>query len=258
VSGFEGVVAVVLSQAILGSAALLWLSPLWREVKLTFFVLTGGILLVLALAAWGSARAAVVAGSGWGEWAVRSLLATGVALGLSVLLLLAGRPALGRGLGLASVGLAAAAVVALAGTARQAPALALFQLATGSAFLGAATDGLLIGHWYLTDRRLTRGPINRFTLALLVAVAVEAVAVLSGGFGSVTVAEVNPLLSVGGTSAWIALGMTACTALVALVTRKALEGERTSAVQSATGFFYVAFLTAFVAEIAAKLRFLPA
>ena len=36
-----------------------------------------------------------------------------------------------------------------------------------------------------------------------------------------------------------------------------LRGTRPSAVQSATGFFYLAVITAFTAELAAKVRFLP-
>jgi hypothetical protein len=35
-----------------------------------------------------------------------------------------------------------------------------------------------------------------------------------------------------------------------------LRGTRPAAVQSATGFFYLAVITAFTAELAAKVRFL--
>jgi hypothetical protein len=35
-----------------------------------------------------------------------------------------------------------------------------------------------------------------------------------------------------------------------------LKGERASAVQSATGFYYLAVVTAFTAEVAVKTRFL--
>ena len=34
--------------------------------------------------------------------------------------------------------------------------VAFLQLLAGAAFLGAVIDGLLLGHWYLTDRGLTR------------------------------------------------------------------------------------------------------
>ena len=39
------------------------------------------------------------------------------------------------------------------------PALGALALATGALFLGATVDGLLLGHWYLVDRRLSNRPI---------------------------------------------------------------------------------------------------
>ena len=45
-------------------------------------------------------------------------------------------------------------------------------------------------------------------------------------------------------------------ALVAVLVKAALRGERPSAVQSATGFYYLAVVTAFTAEVAVKTRFL--
>jgi hypothetical protein len=51
--------------------------------------------------------------------------------------------------------------------------------------------------------------------------------------------------------------MVACTALIAAFIWLTLRGTRPTAVQSATGFFYLAVITAFIAEIAAKIRFLP-
>jgi hypothetical protein len=51
--------------------------------------------------------------------------------------------------------------------------------------------------------------------------------------------------------------MAGATLLIATLVRAALKGERASAVQSATGFYYLAVVTAFTAEIAVKTRFLP-
>jgi hypothetical protein len=39
--------------------------------------------------------------------------------------------------------------------------------------------------------------------------------------------------------------------------RATLKGTRPQAVQAATGFFYLAVVTGFTAELAAKIRFLP-
>ena len=74
-------------------------------------------------------------------------------------------------------------LMAMAGTADESPVVSCLQLLAGAAFLGAVMDGLLLGHWYLTDRGLSRGPINRSTSFLIVAVLLEAAAVVAGGFG---------------------------------------------------------------------------
>ena len=55
-TGPAGVSALVLAETVAGGLALLYLSPLWGEVKRGFFTLTTGILAALAFAAWGSAR----------------------------------------------------------------------------------------------------------------------------------------------------------------------------------------------------------
>ena len=256
--GSAGVMALVLGQTVAGAAALLWVTPLWNEVKRGYFKLTGAILVVLALAWWRSSDAGLVAGSDAGLWSVRFALATTVLTLAWIALLFARHQGAARVLGLVDVPVAAAGLVAMAGTARQAEVLAMFQLFAGAAFLGAVLDGLLLGHWYLTDRGLSRGPINRNTVVMLVAVAVEAAAVVSGGFGRVGVsAEFNPLLTAGALAPWIALGMVGTTALIAVLAKAALKGSRASAVQSATGFFYLAVVTAFTAEVAVKVRFLP-
>ena len=146
----------------------------------------------------------------------------------------------------------------LAGASDQGYALAFAQLLAGAAFMGAIMDGLLLGHWYLTDRRLTRAPINRMTTALLVAVVLEAASVISGGFGDTgTSLELSPLLTAAGVASYVAIGMVLATGLIAVMIRATLKGTRPTAVQAATGFFYLAVVTGFTAELAAKIRFLP-
>jgi hypothetical protein len=250
--------AVVLAQTVAGSAALVLLTPLWNEVKPGFFTLTGVVLAVLAVPAWWAAHVGLVAGDEAGLWAVRlAAVAAALATVWAVLMLAKQRPA-ARVAALAVVPTSVATLVALAGTARQDEAVALFQVVAGAAFLGAVLDGLLLGHWYLTDRGLSRGPINRATDIMIAAVIVEGVAVVTAGFGGVGAAEqFNPLLGAGGLASWIALGMVGTTALIAVMVRLTLRGERASAVQSATGFFYLAVVTAFTAEVAVKVRFLP-
>jgi hypothetical protein len=258
VTGPAGVSALVLAETVAGGLALLYLSPLWGEVKRGFFTLTTGILAALAFAAWGSARAGVVAGDVDGERAVTVALAVAVASGLATAAFLLRRPAVGRVLGYASVVLGVLLLGALAATGEAGFAVAALQLAAGAAFLGAVLDGLLLGHWYLTDRRLTRAPIFRSTTTLGVGVALEAAAIAIGGFGPTSSSQAfNPLLTSAGLASWIALGMVGTTGLVVGFVRVTLRGERPSAVQAATGFFYLAVITALTAEFAAKVRFLP-
>ena len=256
-TGAAGYMALVLAESVAGTLAFVWCTPLWHEVKRGFFTLTTSIVLVLALGTWASTRAAQVAGDEAGRWSATLALATAAAVALTFVLMLVKQRTAARVVAFLSLVASIATLAAMAGTARQAYAVALFQLLAGAAFLGSITAGLLLGHWYLTDRGLGRGPIDRLTTAMLVSVVVEAVAVVTSGFGGVeSSASLNPLLTAGALAPWIALGMVVATLLIALLTRAALQGERASAVQSATGFYYLAVVTAFTAEVAVKTRFL--
>jgi hypothetical protein len=256
-TGVAGVMALVLAEAVAGAAAFLWLTPLWHEVKRGFFTLVGSILSVLAVATWFSVDAAVVGRFSSVDALRASTLAAAAITVLWTVLLFARQRAAARVLGFVSVAAWMLVLTWMGGAGRQATWLALFQLAAGAALLGATTDGLLLGHWYLTDRRLTREPIQRTTAILIAAVAVAAVAVISSGFSGVqTSTAINPLLTAGALAPWIALGMIAATALIAILVKAALRGERPAAVQSATGFYYLAVVTAYTAEVAVKTRFL--
>jgi hypothetical protein len=258
VSGPAGVTALVLAETVAGGLALVFLTPLWREVKPGFFTLTTSVLLALAAATWASVSAGLLPGSDAGSWALRLSIALTATLGVCVALLLARRRPAARVVGILAAAVASGLLVAMAGTAEGSWLAAFLQLLAGAAFLGAVMDGLLLGHWYLTDRGLTRRPINRATNLLLVGVGLEAAALVVGGFGPTEASEdFNPLLTSAGLASWIALGMVAATGLIAVMIRLTLRGSRSSAVQAATGFFYLAVVTALTAEFAAKVRFLP-
>ena len=256
-TGVAGVMALILAETVAGATAFLWLTPLWTEVKRGFFTLVGSILTVLAAATWLSVDAAVAGRFANGSVLRGGTIAATAATVLWTLSMYLRRHDVARILGLLSVPAWINVLFWMGGAGRQAFALALFQLAAGAALLGATTDGLLLGHWYLTDRRLTRRPIERTTTILLASVGAAAVAVISAGFSGVEAsATINPLLTAGALAPWIALGMIAATALIAVLVKAALRGERASAVQSATGFYYLAVVTAFTAEVAVKTRFL--
>jgi hypothetical protein len=258
VKGPAGVLALVLAETVAGGTAFLFLTPLWREVRRGFFKLTGALLAALGVATWGAIGAARQAGDAAGRWSWWLALAF---VGITVLwlaLLFARAAVASRIVGIASIAVAVGTLVALTGTAEGSRTVALLQLLAGSVFMGAVIDGLLLGHWYLTDRRLSRGPINRFAVALIVAVVLEGAAVIAGGFGPLQASsQFSPLLTTAGLASWLALGMVGATALIAVMIRLTLRGTRATAVQAATGFFYLAVITAFAGELAAKVRFLP-
>jgi hypothetical protein len=254
--GPSGVLALVLAETAAGTAAVVWLAPLWGAVKRGFFVLTGAVAFGCAVLAALSLSAA--ADDGQVTFAWQATMATAGTLGLSLLALLFRLNAAGRFFGLLSVPAALVMLAGLASVGGPSFPVALFMLLAGAAFMGSVTDGLLLGHWYLTDRRLPREHIQRLSLLLIAAVGLEVVAIVSGGFGGSPspAAGFSPLLSVAGIASWLALGMAAATALIAVLIRASLRGTRARAVQAATGFFYLAVITAFAAEMAAKIGFL--
>lgn len=254
--GPAGVLALVLAEAAAGSVAFLWLAPLWGKVRRGFFVLTGAILVVVALAAAGSASAAAREGASTAPQ-LSALVLAGLTAAWTLVLAIR-RDAIARWMGLASVGVAGWCLVAFAASGEGASAASVFQVLAGAAFMGAVLDGLLLGHWYLVDRGLSRGPINVFAYSLLAAVVLETVAVAMEGFGQIEAgSQFSSLLSAAGVASYLAIGMVLATGLIAVMIRLTLRGDRPAAVQAATGFFYLAVITAFAGELAAKIRFLP-
>jgi hypothetical protein len=263
VTGPAGVMALVLAMTAAGANAILFLTPLWGEVRRGFFYLTGTLVALLAGGAAGAAAGSYSqALAGAGRLAVRLSLALALLTLVWMLILRVGPPTAARVVGFLTVPLSVAMLWAFARLSDQGVAVSFFQLLAGALFTGAVLDGLLLGHWYLTDRKLTRGPINRMTWLLMAAVAVQLVALFVGGFGgnepgSSATATLNPVLTLSGSAALIAIGMTLATGLIAVFIRLILKGERATAVQAATGFFYLAVITAFTGELAAMVRFLP-
>lgn len=254
--GPAGVLGLVLAETATGAALLLFLSPLWNEVKRGFFKVSGMLVALFALAAWASVGAArEPAGAGALAW---WLLAAFTAASALWVILLFGRAATAaRVVGVATAPLAVAVLLALGRTGEGSRVASSLELLAGAAFMGAVLDGLLLGHWYLTDRSLSRRPINRLAAALVGAVGLEAAAVVAAGFGPTAGQQsINPLLTVAGLASWVALGMVLTTAFVAVMILVTLRGKRATAVQAATGFFYLAVITAFAGELAAKVRFL--
>jgi len=252
------VLALVLAEVAIGGVAVLWAVPLWGKVRVGFFKLTGAILTAIAILAALAARSPLLdapGATGATRAAVWLLVAfAGATVGWQVTLWARAHAAT-RLLAFASIPVGAAALVAIAfdPAAARAPILAAYQLLAGAAFAGAATDGLLLGHWYLVDRRLSREPLARMNIMFLAGAAVAGVAaLLSQGGGGQAQETLSPLLGAGALAAWLALGLVVLCATIGLFIRALI---RENSIQAATGLFYLGVIMGLSAEFAAKVRF---
>ncbi len=130
-------------------------------------------------------------------------------------------------------------------------ALAVARTLVGALFLGAVSDAMLLGHWYLVQPGLARGPLLelvRWTAAvwpfelLVMLWPVGMVSVLNGTIDD----------GYGGLLGWFWLASAVATILLLGVTRAALREREYSAVMAATGLLYLAILTAFGMDLVAR------
>jgi hypothetical protein len=147
---------------------------------------------------------------------------------------------------LAVPGLAAAAVDAGGHTA-----VSLLRIFAGAAFLGAVTDAMLLGHWYLVQPGLPRRHLNDLVRALAFVWPAEVIAMLLPvGMFSVFSGKVND--GWHGQLGWFWAACAVTTIVLVFVTRAALKERYYSAVMAATGLLYLAILTAFGTDLVAR------
>jgi hypothetical protein len=149
-----------------------------------------------------------------------------------------------------TVGLAAAAAVA-AGLAAGGGASAVARSVSGAAFLGAVTDGMVVGHWYLIDPRLPRSVIRRITWVFLGTVVLEA-GLLAAPRGMVAEIIHSHRTGVGAVlpGFWVALVL--LTAVLGLAVLGTLREPTYAGVMAATGLLYLSVVTAFGVDVLAK------
>ena len=271
------VLALVLAMTAVGGAVLIWFFPTWGSVRHGYEVLSGALVALLAWGAWGSLRAPVrtleaTAQASDGQSALHLLLAMTVLTALAaVVLALPLPPTIGRLLGGAGAlaGLASFVPLAAIRAARDGAGglpQGIVELLLGSLLLGGIWAGMVLGHWYLVERRLS----NRYMVIMawtnVVAVAAGVVSVLLSGRNPApceglagadfqTCAQTfSPILRIGSMTLILGLGVLALIALIAGFNVKlAREGGRS--IQASTGMFYLAVILAPAAEFAAKVRF---
>ncbi len=129
--------------------------------------------------------------------------------------------------------------------------VSLLRVFAGAAFLGAVTDAMLLGHWYLVQPGLPRRHLNDLVRALGWVWPVEVGALLlPTGMVSVWTGAVDD--GWNGTLGWFWAACAVATIVLVFVTRAALRERYYSAVMAATGLLYLAILTAFGTDLVAR------
>jgi hypothetical protein len=271
------VFALVLAMTAVGASALTWTAPTFGKVRSGYEMLVGSTVALLGWGAYASFSGPVtrvletdpaspVAATRW-------FLLAFVGLNVAAVVLRALRltPIVPRVLGLVGTVVGLAALWPLAVLRAEAGGAGgvvqgVVELLLGTALLGSIWFGMLLGHWYLVERRLSNRP--------MVIVSWINVAVIGAGLASVLLSWRNPapcaglegaafqqcsllfapILRIGSMTIVLGLGVLSLLALIAGFNVKlAREGGRS--IQAATGMFYLAVILAPAVEFAAKVRF---
>ncbi|MGK2930246.1 MAG: hypothetical protein ACSLFO_11795 [Acidimicrobiales bacterium] len=142
-------------------------------------------------------------------------------------------------------------LVAAASVAGGPFALSLLRIVAGAAFLGAVTDAMLLGHWYLVQPGLARGPLLELVRWTGLLWPIEVIAMLiPTGMLSVLSGSIDD--GYGGLLGWFWVACAITTIGLVFVTRAALKERYYSAVMAATGLLYLAILTGFGMDLVAR------
>ncbi|MGA7758683.1 MAG: hypothetical protein WBL31_02925 [Ilumatobacteraceae bacterium] len=142
-----------------------------------------------------------------------------------------------------TIGLLAAAVDAGGDTW-----VAIARTLVGAAFIGALSDGMLLGHWYLTQPGLPRVLLNEMVNALAWLWPAEVIVML---LPTGMIAVINGTVDDGwgGMLGWMWVMCSLTTIILIFITKAALRERYYSAVMAATGLLYLAILTGFGMDI---------
>ncbi len=231
--------ATFLLQWATGGIAFLWFTLRSQEISIGYSKLLRGVFGSLAILA-------VAAGFFFDKVLIREL--AGIAVALIAFATLAKKSAK---FDLVAVAIGAVGLVASVVANNSANFVDLLRVVVGAAFLGAVTDLMLLGHWYLVQPGMTRKLLNELTNTLLIIWPLEiAVMLLPTGMISV----LNGTIDDGwnGILGYFWVGCAALTGVLAWFTRAALKERSYSAVMAATGLSYLAILTAFGTDLVAR------
>jgi hypothetical protein len=255
-SGPVGVMSILLLEAAVGGLVVLWGTGVAGAVRRGFLLLLG---VTVALCAWGSwallAGVPRPADPALHDRATAAALAFAAMVTLWQLLVLARRQAAARIAGLVATAAGLVAVVLLGLTRADDALFAVAELGLGTLFLGSTMFGLLLGHWYLVERKLPNAYMVRSAWWYIAGVAAAvAGAALSARNPAPDPGRLSVFLQLPGFSVLLSIALVAICALIAgFVWKLAKEGGRS--IQAATGMFYLAVIMAFSAELSSKVRF---
>lgn len=129
--------------------------------------------------------------------------------------------------------------------------LGVSRIVVGALFLGAVSDAMLLGHWYLVQPGLSRGPLNelvKWTTALWPFELL--VLLLPTGMWSVLNGTIDD--GFAGQLGWFWVASSIATIILLFVTQAALRERQYAAVMAATGLLYLAILMAFSMDLVAR------
>jgi hypothetical protein len=222
-----------------GGIAFLWFTLRSQEISSGYSKLLRGVFGSLAIFA-------VAAGFFFDKVLIRELASIAVAL-----IAFATLAKKSSKFDLVAVAIGAVGLVASVVANNNANLVDLLRVLVGAAFLGAVTDLMLLGHWYLVQPGMTRKLLNELTNMLLIIWPLEIfVMILPTGMISV----LNGTIDDGwnGILGYFWVGCAALTGVLAWFTRAALKERSYSAVMAATGLSYLAILTAFGTDLVAR------
>ena len=131
-------------------------------------------------------------------------------------------------------------------------ALAVARTVVGAFFLGAVTDAMLLGHWYLVQPGLARGPLLELVRWTGVLWLPEVVVMLwPTGMASVLTGTIDD--GYNGLLGWFWVACVVSTVGLVILARAALRERFYSAVMAATGLLYLGILTAFGMDLVARV-----
>ena len=131
------------------------------------------------------------------------------------------------------------------------PVLAIARTLAGAAFLGAVSDAMLLGHWYLVQPGLPRKHISELVTWLARVWPIE-VGLFLIPTGMISVFDGTITDGWHGLLGWMWVACSVLTIGLCFVTKAALKEKEYSAVMAATGLLYLAILTAFGTDLVAR------